>query len=396
MTKSNNKKGAMRAPPNKNAKKIAKMTRAISSGRNPTFGNVSTINTAPVAIGNSMRGLTARTVVTKDGMKVIGRDYCFTVASTGTVTNWILSGGCPLSPFSFASAVLQNCARMYARYKISSMTFHYITSSSTSQTGDVLFYLRKNEGQTMPQPTASTFLNYVLSDSNTVIGPQWTNHSATFDTRNTKWLSTDYGATSEIDTYNQYDFFLYSKTSAANSPGYLIVDYEYDFREISLNPRNGNISEVGGAKSMWTPASISVSGVKVGNTTPVQGVSDTAWAGGVTISNITTSLGDVFEFVLDVTNSLFSATNAGTFANQVYTNDTNLVTYKTLAFTLTDGMVFYLVDNGTNLTFYSNRDSAFGNGPAILCSISATYAEKIRGYVKIIGSVRPTDLTYNQ
>lgn len=384
----------------KNQKKQVKRVKArLANPRNPTFGAVSTINTAPVAIGNSMSGFATKTVATKDGMRVIGRDFGFTVMSTGTVTNWVIAGGLPTSPFAFTSSVLQNCARMYNRYKPRRLVFHYITSSATSQTGDVMFYLRKNEGSTMPQPTSSTFLNYVLSDSNTVIGPQWTNHTCVFDTSQTTWLSTDYGATSELNSYNQYDLFIYSKTSSANSPGYVIVDYEYEFKEIALNPRAGNLAEISGAKAIWQPFVFNVTINATINVTTIKGTSQTNGIGGTTIAAVSTNQGDVWECILDVTNSTFTNTTSANFAAAAITAGATGTSNATCQpVTLTDGMVVYLVDDGTTgPVMYFTKDAAFaGWNPAMAGKTQNPYAETIRGIWRLVGSTRPLDLAYTQ
>lgn len=383
----------------KNLSKKKSARKSLSNSRNPTFGAVSTINTAPVAIGNSMSGFATRTVVTRDGIRVIGRDFGFTVISTGTVTNWCIAGGVPTSPIAFTSSVLQNCARMYNRYKPRRLMFHYITSSATSQTGDVMFYLRKNEGSTMPQPTSSTFLNYVLSDSNTIIGPQWTNHTCTFDTNNCPWLSTDYGATSELNSYNQYDLFLYSKTSSANSPGYVVVDYEYEFKEIALNPRSGNLAEIAGAKAIWQPFSFSTTINATINVTSISGsLGGTTGVGGTTITAPSTNAGDVWEMCLDVTNSGLVNTTASNFAAAILSaGATSTSAGTTQSVIITDGMIVYAVDNGTNLIFYFTKDAAFsGWNPMVAGKTQNPYAETLRGVCRLVGSTRPLDLAYTQ
>ncbi len=379
-------------------KKVAKIRKnRISNTKNPTFGAVSTINTAPVAIGNSMTGFKTQTIASKDGIRVIGRDFGFTVVSTGTVTNWCIAGGMPTSPFSFTSSVLQNCARMYARYKPRRLIFHYITSSATSQTGDVMFYLRKNEGSTLPQPNSSTFLNYVLSDSNTVIGPQWTNHTCTFDTNNCPWLSTDYGATSELNSYNQYDLFLYSKTSSANSPGYIVVDYEYEFKEISLNPRAGNLAEISGAKALWQPCNFQATAALTTDSSSLYGsLGGTSGVGGTTITPPNTNQGDVWEFILDVTNSAFGSQTSANFARAIVGNGLTSGTGQTQLVTLTDGMVIYAVDTGNNVVLYFTKDAAFASVTPMVAGSTATYNASLRGLCRLVGSVRPLDLAYLQ
>ncbi len=377
--------------------KAKKVIKIVKPKKRVSFGAVSRISTAPVAIGNSMTGFDTKTITTRDGVKVIGRDFGFTAISTGTVTNWCLAGGLPTNPFCYTSSVLQNCARMYNRYKPRRLVFHYITSSATSQTGDVMFYLRKNEGSTMPQPTASTFLNYVLSDSNTVIGPQWTNHTATFDTNNCPWMSTDYGATSDLGTYNQYDLFLYSKTSASNSPGYIVVDYEFEFKEISIGPRSGNLAEIAGAKAIWQPVNFTVTAALTTDSSTFYGsFSGTTGVGSTTITPPSTNQGDVWEFILDVTNSSFGSQTAANAARAIVGNGLTSGTGQTQLVTLTDGMVLYAVDTGVNVVLYFTKDAAFASTSPAVAGSTATYNTSLRGFCRLVGSVRPLDLAYLQ
>jgi len=371
---------------------------ALARPSNPTFGAVTRINTAPVAIGNSFNGMKTQTIQTKDGMRVIGRDYAFTVASTGSVTNWALAGGLPTNPLCFASSVLSNCARMYSRYKVKRLVVHYITSSSTSQTGDIMFYMRKAEFQMLPNNTASTFLNFVLSDSNTIIGPQWTNHSAQFDTTNSSWLSTDSGANSETQTTNQYDIFLYSKTASSNSPGYVLIDYEYEFKEISLLPRAGNLALTAGAKGMWQPRAISFTNASTIGVTNLYGVSSTSGIGSTTIAAVPSDSGDIWEFVIDVTNSSFTTPNTSTLfmmnplaAGASYANGPT-----DEAVTIADGMVIYVADGGTYYMCYLTKDAAYACSQPLVAGQTSTFSVILRGYSRCIGSNRASDLAYSQ
>jgi hypothetical protein len=350
--------------------------RAISRPSNPTFGNVSTINTAPVAIGNSLRGFKSQVVHAANGCRIVGRDYGFSPAATGTVTGWALTGGMPLTPACMPSTALRNFVQMYNRFKINKLVFHYITSSSTATTGDVMFYFQKSSASSNVNWTSSSFLPYVLSDSETVIGPQWTNHSITINPTG-PFRRTDYGMNLEAELDSFGDLFLYSKTSSTESPGYCIMDYDITFKELSVNPRAGLLPTI---KAQWQPVSFVTSGAKTAGSTALSYSSlSTTFIGATTITNPVLVSGEVYQFVIDATNSTFSAATAANFL--VLNNQST-----TTALTLTDGFTCYI--NPTTAAagyFYPNQTAAVTATTLFLAGATVTYAETIRGYIKLIG-----------
>jgi hypothetical protein len=351
----------------------------LSNPSNPTFGAVSTINTAPVAIGNSMRGMKTQVFHTANGCRVVGRDFGLTAFNSGTVTNWCLVGGIPITPMCLPSSTLRQIALMYSQFKLRSLIIHYITSSSTSSTGDIMFYVRRNEGSVLPGPTSSVFLPYVLSDEYTIIGPQWTNHTATL-TPTLNWLSCDYGATANLELYNDRDIFLYSKTaSGSDSPGYVILDFDYEFRELAINPRAGQISSIAGASAQWTQAALSFTGAKTTGSTVLEVAAfGTTGVGGTTISAFSPIAGAVYEVILDVTNSTFSTTTAANFINWQFNAQTSL------GYPITDGTVMYYAHENSHGRLYQNIESAVTSSNPGQAGASVTYAELIQVWVKIV------------
>ncbi len=388
---------ARRNAKNSRSKKSKKIWRAkasssraggnkISAPNNPSFGPVSTINTAPVAIGNSMRGFEAQVIHTSEGCRVIGRDYAFTPFATGTVTGWILVGGMPLTPACMPSTALRNLCQMYNKFKFNTCLFHYITSSSTTTTGDVVFQYNKNPESSVPNWTSNSFLPYVLSDSLTVIGPQWTNHTITVKPTG-PWASTDYGMTAEPRQYSQGDVFLYSKTSSTESPGYVIFDYDITFKELSVNPRAGLLPTI---KAQWTPVAFGTFGNYTLNTSLVIGTVTTSYVGGTTITAPTLSSGEVYKFVVDSTNSTYSATTAANFFTYQATNGSTAATTMTLA----DGYTLYFSVTSTGTVyFYANIEQAVvseGGSTSLTAGVTANYASEIlRGTCKLIASCNP-------
>lgn len=217
--------------------------RAVKSAiRTPAnFGPVSQINTAPVSVGNSVRGSKPRITQTTNGARVVGRDFAFALSATAAaITGFELIGGMPITPCALPSSILRNYCQMFQKFKVNRIAVHYITSSPTSQAGDILFYYERDALAPMMDYSSSSFLPFVLSDENTIIGPQWTNHSMLVKPT-PDWKSTLYGNQTDINEDRCGNIFMFSKTNAANSPGYVLIDYDIQFKELSVNPRAGTL-----------------------------------------------------------------------------------------------------------------------------------------------------------
>lgn len=330
----------------------------VSNPNNPTFGNVSTVTTAPVSIGNSMRGFKARTVSRgQDSVRIVGRDFAATAVGTGTLSGWCLVAGVPLTPAAFVSSILRNYVQMYNKFKIHSCALHYITSSSTATNGDVLFQINANRSDPAANWTSTTFLPYALSREETVIGPQWTNHTVRINPKGpVRTLVT--GSNGDIDYQAQGEMFLYSKTSSTDSPGYLMFDYDVSFYEMSINPRAGLLPNT---NIIYQPTTIALNTGSV--TTSVNpGVKlQPYWGGGQSVSAINVRAGDVFKCVIDATNTL-AGTWTGTTPPTLATVLGTKLSGTSVGFTITDGTTLYLVIQDTSSYgnyLYPNPAAAF-------------------------------------
>jgi hypothetical protein len=320
------------------------------------FGPVSQINTAPVSVGNSIRGSRPKVTQTTNGARVVGRDFAFALSSSAAaITNFELIGGMPVTPCALPSSVLRNYCQMFQKFKVNKIIVHYITSSPTSQAGDILFYYERDAVSPMPDYSNSSFLPFVLSDSNTVIGPQWTNHSMLVQPTS-EWKTTLYGNQSDLNEDKAGSLFLFSKTNAVNSPGYILIDYDISFKELSVNPRAGSLP-VARAQSSF---------VCFTNTTTTTLGSQVNWivTSGKTIANTTSVAptgaqdGDIYKCRLQVTastlvNAAWGGTPAATTANLLrYADD------RTLA--LDDGFTCYalVTSAGTQWNLFPTLESA--------------------------------------
>lgn len=350
----------------------------------PTFGPVSAINTAPVSVGNSVRGSKPRVTQSVDGARVVGRDFAFALSATGAaVTGWEVIGGMPLTPCAFPSSILRNYCQMFAKFKVNKCLIHYITSSPTSQAGDILFYYERDRAAPFPDYSSSSFLPFVLSDDHTIIGPQWTNHTMVIKPVS-DWKSTLYGNQSDINEDAAGSYFLFSKTNAANSPGYLLIDYDISFREMAVNPRAGTLPIARAQSSFicFTEAAVSKTAgdaVNIGTVTS-----------GKTIANVTSAAptgalpGDIYKAILQVT--------ASTQVNAAWTNVTtaNLFRYNdNTTIAIDDGYTLYLRISGAGATwdFFASLESAVTNTNSLEFGVTATISFNLCAEIQLVRNV---------
>jgi len=403
MTKNNKRQQNKRKPKGGltlNRAMVSKMASAVMMQRErkaragrvtgASMGPVSAISTAPVAIGNSVRGARSVSTRTNSGVIVRGRDFMFTPAGTASsITAWCTVGGTPLSPVAFGDSIVRQYLQMYQKYRWKRCVVHYITSSPTSASGDVMFYHGKNRDSVYLNQTSSFLLPFVISDPDTVLGPQWTNHSADLKVQGT-WKSTDYGMGDSPNDYADGEIFLLSKTTTTESPGYVLFDYEIEFAEMQISPRLLNLPL---PRAQYTNVNFgqTTSGVTAGNglaAVPVGNLLD-----GVTNSAVPSNAayGDVYKIILDISNS----------ASGSWTNATpaTLVEYQSGPFsnsnqavTLTDGFTLYAVYASTTandaITFYPNATAAYANGNDYLrFAVTATITWNIQSWWSLIGSI---------
>lgn len=360
------------------------------------FGPVSTVNTAPVAIGNSLRGAQTQVLHTVGGARVIGRDYAFAVLGNGSITNWTCGGGIPLTPACLPTTILRNFVNMYNKFKINKVIFHFITSTTTNQTGDIMFYYQKAVNSPSVNWTDITFLPYVLSDSNTVIGPQWTNHSVEVSPR-TSWLTCDYGMAQDQEQQSAGDLFIFTKSSTSSSTGYVILDYDIEFQTLSMTPRLGLIPT---SSAMWNPASLAFTFVTSGATGTnalSNATSGTSYIGGTTITAAAFVIGRVYKCIIDASNSTFTTPSTaatwvkvglGGTAAAGATAGTNSSNAIETAIVLVDGYTFYAVAFGTaQLTFFSEYESAVVgyNAWTAAAATATTYSGTWNILYKLVG-----------
>lgn len=380
----------------------------ISRPANPTFGPVSTINTAPVAIGNSMRGIKAQVVTaTADQVRVVGRDFAQTAASSGTASGWLLVAGFPLTPNCFVSSTLRNYCQMYNKFKFNRVRVHYITSSPTNSTGDVMFQVNASRSDPVANWTGANFLPYALSKPETVIGPQWTNHTMEITPKGPP-RTLDLGQNVDVDYQAQGEVFLYSKTASVDSPGYLLIDYDITFFEQSINPKQGLLPN---PNLLWKPCQLIIPALAAytANTSVLSFTAGSRGPGDVATTALTSAtgfkVGDIYKLAIDTTTTNASAWT-GTIATPTFSNLMEMTMNSTnVAMTVTDGYTLYMVaTSATDIRLYATIAEATTLTQAVRAGVTFTgiaYGESsqvpnagvwIYGFCSYVGSINPASL----
>lgn len=367
---------------------VGKKTKAKSRPQKQ-FGPVTSIQTAPVAIGNSIKGAQSQVVQSKSGVTVRSRDFMFSAKGSGAVQTWTLVGGTPITPAVFVDSTLRNYMQMYQKYRWKSLAVHYITSSPTTANGDVMFYHQKNRESVFLNQTSTQLLPFVLNDDDTVIGPQWTNHSVQLHITG-KWKSTDYGMTPELEMYADGDLFLLSKTTTTDSPGYVLFDYEVEFQELQISPR---LLSLPLPRAQWYQSNIGITAVNlsVGNTTNLYfGVTGNDISGTASTAPPGIANGDVYKVIVDLSNATAMVNvTATTLFRVAEVSGFNPVS-------LQDGTTLYAVYNGTNFIFYANATGAFTLANPLVSGVSnAAVTAGLQVWLSLIGTVGNTNFNPN-
>lgn len=365
---------------------VGKKTK-VKSKPQKAFGAVTSIQTAPVAIGNSIKGAQSQVVQSKSGVTVKSRDFMFSAKGSGAVQTWTMVGGTPITPAVFVDSTLRNYMQMYQKYRWKSLAVHYITSSPTTANGDIMFYHQKNRESVFLNQTSTQLLPFVLNDDDTVIGPQWTNHSVQLHVTG-KWKSTDYGMTPELEMYADGDLFLLSKTSTTDSPGYVLFDYEVEFQELQISPR---LLSLPLPRAQWYQSNIAITGA-----TLTTGTTNNLWfvVTGNDISGTASTAppgvtnGDIYKVIIDLTNSSsMTGATASTLLRVTEVNGYNPVTIQ-------DGTTLYAVYNGAAFIFYPNAAAAFTNGP-LVSGVPGTVTANLQVWLSLIGTIGNTNFNPN-
>lgn len=367
-----------------NQRNVALLKRGPQKKSQPVFGPVSTIDTAPVSIGNTIRGSTPVVTATRDGERVRGRDFLLTVDTINNASGatWTLAGGAPITPSCMTTSVLKQLSNMYSEYQVHAVAFHYVTAAVTSTPGSVMMYVGKSRASPGVITNSPNLLPFVLSDECTVISPVWQNASSTF-TPIPRWYTTALGNDEGLHEQACGEFFIFDKASSSTTPGYVIMDYDISFRGKQVNIKSSNFP-IGRMK--YTQMSLTINAAVVVNVTPVQ-----YRVSGVLLDGATMSLPPLGAAAGDVYKIIVNATNSTGLVSNVWTTQLGDSIFQPL--TPTDGFTCYgLMQNTTTIKLFPTYEGAFVNSNPFLFGVNGAQVHQVYCYISLVGSVGTTGI----
>jgi hypothetical protein len=326
----------------------------LSNGMGP-FAGVTAVSAAPVTIGNTVRSTKLAVQRDAQSVSVQGRDFVQIVGGTATTfNNWTLQAGMPVTPLALSTSSLRGYFQSHEQFRVRRVVIHYITSSPTSLSGDILIFYHANHGGPKVDHTSNNFLSYALSTESAVLGPQWTNHSVELAVAG-KWCNTDVLNAEDVQHQADGEVLVYTKNTtngvSADSPGYVVIDYDVNFKNMMTNPR---LLTIPSSIFKWFPTAAFFNAAAVGAGDPVRfdvnTTSDYALTGGKIPP--TTPVGTIFQIVLDFQNAIYGiftpASLATMFAINQARNAAGAVT-GSMVYAIGTGSTLYAVYRGTTL-----------------------------------------------
>lgn len=364
----------------KAATKHLRNKKRASGVKLPKMGPVTTIDTAPVAIGNSYQGVSPVVVPIIDGVRVRGRDYLLSIDSTAaSITGWTLVAGAPLTPACMVASVIKQFSLTYAQYVINAMTFHYITTASTSETGSVMFCINKDRQGPGLITSSSNFLPTVLSDHNTLIAPLWKNSSAQYVPA-PEWESTSVGMYEDMKHQALGELFVFTKTAVTDSPGFVLVDYDISFRQMQYNTRSLTLPI---SRMKYTQVVITIAPGTV-NTIMTMSIASGTLMDGVTASAAPTgaTYGDIYKVICNFSNASGGAggNNNTWFAMQGFASNYNPIN-------TVDGFTCYAAyQNSAQLRMAGTPTASIDDADFFVYGTTTTTILSIPAYISYVGS----------
>jgi hypothetical protein len=310
-------------------------------------------------------------------------------STAASITGWTMVGGAPLTPACMVTSTLKHYANAYSEFMIMGLSFHYITTSATSQQGSVMFYINKDRIGPGLNTSSANFMPMVLSDHNTIIAPLWKNSTCSFIPE-PDWLTTVQGLSDDLRHQAPGELYAYTKTSAIDSPGYVLIDYDICFRNMQNNPRSLTlpVARMKYTQVRFTMATARTAGDQfyfnnVTTGTLLDGVTNSALPSG-------TSGGDIFKCVLDISNSSITVPTMATIFKQAIVIDAD-------AITPVDGFTCYAMYDDVSGRFwvYPTYAAAISNGNPYEAASTATYNGYMYAYISLVASTSNAFLQSN-
>lgn len=383
-----------------------KKARAVGSSQTSIapFKGVTTMELAPVSIGNTIRAAKPKTVSVPNGIRVVGRDYVMAIGGQSVgVTGWALVGGFSLSPMALNASALRGFFQSYERFRWNKCNLHFITSSPTSLPGDILMVYHSNHGGPKVDHSSSNFLSYALSTDAAVLGPQWTNHTVPIIEGIRDWLNTDVLNAEDVTHQADGEVLVYAKGTtngtAADSPGYLLIDYDVTFERRMLNPR---VQTLPSSLFKWFNSGFRFSSsVNQWDTVTFDLGSTNSYTGVAIGPPPGLQVGDIFQIVLDTSLKIESGVTFATGMSYVIAYSGNLTTssFAPATYAVTNGCTLYALcasaaGNGS-FSVYPSYDAVFAGNSLRWANTNASQNLTCPGALCCVGSANPAYLQAN-
>lgn len=360
------------------------------------FGGVSQVQQAPVSIGNSLRSCAPLVMTNNDSTSVTGRDFVMSLQGVSSgMSTWALSGGVPLTPGALVASVLRGYYQSHESYRFRRLQLHYISSSPTSLSGDVLMLYHTNRGGPKVNHNSSNFLSYALSTQNAMLGPQWNNMSVNIECSK-DWVSTDIFNSEDVQHQSDGEVLVYTRNTSngtlPDSPGYLIIDYIVDFKHLMTNPR---LLTLPSSLLKWFNIGVAANNITVIAGAPVVFTSfnNSTYTANTSIAPPGDVAGNVYQIVLDTDFAFFNPN--GLNRDTMWSTRTDDATAR-VAYPFATGTTIYAVSGPLPVcTIYPTYDAAMSGRPLVWSVGFSGVSLGLNAVYSCVGSVTPNFLQAN-
>ncbi len=324
----------------KTTKNISKLAREAAKAR-------TTVQQAPVTIGTSLSSVTPLTREFPGGMAIAGREFLGNVVMSSS-SNFQLGALVPLHPAYYSGSMVGNICRTWEQYRFRSVTVHFVSRQPTSVTGQIALCVTREILEPCENGSNAAFLGRVMSRGMCSIGPLWRNHSVVVECDG-NWRNIDAFVGSDYDDNVMCEMQAYVQASSADTAGYLLIDYEIEYRKPMYQPHSSSLPLTTGVGTSYTLVDSS--------STPTAN-------NAVQLNNASLSAlpnGTIWRFILSIDQStLATGTTAANAWNVGTTTSTNLTTISTTGsnITLSNGQALYIAVLGTALYAYASYEQA--------------------------------------
>jgi hypothetical protein len=265
----------------------------------------------PVASGEVIRGAVVREESIPGGIRVHGREVLGTTRGAISSLAFTMAGAYVATPLAYPGSRMGVLSKTYAKYNIKRWNVRVITSSPTTDDGQILTYFHHNRHDPVINWTGAAFITTVLSAANSVVGPKWTDSHLPV-TLTSRVMESSFPLGDGHMDLGAGDVFVFTRSSSADS--YIVMcDYVIDFTEPQIMSR---IDLVPFARAQWFYTARNAAYNWTINSTiadlfapggPSRGADGTASGDNA----VGTAVGDIYRFVCDIDNSIFT-TGTGT------------------------------------------------------------------------------------